>query len=668
MGLIASKTVDQLGGQVGLSFTDSFYCSDDELYKTTPLTSAILTLFRQDGMVLHTVSMKNFVVNLYPNASGRLALTYDSQVNSASLLISGNLNTASFDYILQDDEFTWTNSESNGWPSNLTNWKVNGVGSITTNIPVFSSESDALAYLNAASQETALLQLSYALNYKPGGYQPEETKTWTYTALHGTASILRGTVNPTSETGYRTLKFRSNTEPAFYIDENTFECYLIAPNVIDSVTVAGPESVLDNIPESQWTVGSLAYTGPFYTTLSQKIQKQNVVPEDGTYLYPVEYQTNIPIFGNQADAENAVITGDYSKAGPSAIKEYDVKLGEEETGTEFGGGGFMSPFFTILSGSKSDIHRLAEVLFTTDGNLWDDIKAGLALYGSNPIDYVIDIKAYGFNLANVTTQSTRSDVWFGSYQHHFDSPFNEIINLSANYIDAGSFFMYPIQYCYLDMDPYTTASIYIPYHGWADIDLKKYYNKMVNCRYYVDVLTGQALFVTLCDGILCDQFGPFEVGTEMPLTGTNFAQWAQGQVRLLTQAAQSLVGGVTGGATSGNVAGFASSSLQSLIPATQALQEAKQQGGVRNTMTTKGNFTAQIGNYMPGYVFFRFDIHEMLEPTNLQALCGLPSYTSGNVRNFSGFLQADVVKLDTSGMSDEEAAQIMSLLQEGIYI
>jgi hypothetical protein len=228
--------------------------------------------------------------------------------------------------------------------------------------------------------------------------------------------------------------------------------------------------------------------------------------------------------------------------------------------------------------------------------------------------------------------------------------------------------MRPIQYCYLDFAPFTTVSIYIPYHGWEEIDFKKYYNKQVNCRYYVDVLTGQALFVTLCDGILCDQFGPFEIGTELPLTGTNFSQWAQGQVRLLTQAAQSLVGGIAGGATSGSVAGFASSSLQSLIPATQALQTAKQQGGVRNTMITKGNFTAQIGNYMPGYVFFRFDIHEMLEPTLLQSLVGRPAYASGNVRDFSGFIQGDVVKLDTSGMSDEEASQIISLLQNGIYI
>lgn len=665
MAIIASKTVLN----VGLSFTDDLYCSDNELYKTTPMFSHDLLLARQDGVNVHYVHEKDVSMQVFLNNKGRAALIYDSDTNSDRILKSGNLNTVSFNMTLYDDEYIWgPYLNQNGYPT-FPNFTPNGgTGMASTNIPVFSTEAEAFLYLNAETEEQAHIYLAEALNYQYSEYNPETTKVWTYSSRHANVELVRGSVTELSNIGYRTLKFQSNTEPVFYIDGDTFEVKLLAPDVIASVYVAGPEQVADNVPESSWTDGALAYTGPFYTSLSRYIQKTDTTPPDGDYVYPIEYQTNIRLAANREEAEEAILTGDYSKLGPGPTKEYDVPIGSEEEETEFGGGGFMSPFFTILSGSKSDIHRLAEVLFTDDGNLWEDIKKGLELYGSNPIDYVIDIKAFGFNLSNVTTQSTRNDVWFGSYRHHFENAFNEIINLSANYIDAGSFFMYPVQYSYLDFAPFTTVSIYIPYHGWEEIDFKKYYNKQVNCRYYVDVLTGQALFVTLCDGILCDQFGPFEIGTELPLTGTNFSQWAQGQVRLLTQAAQSLVGGIAGGATSGNVAGFASSSLQSLIPATQALQTAKQQGGVRNTMITKGNFTAQIGNYMPGYVFFRFDIHEMLEPTLLQSLVGRPAYASGNVRDFSGFIQGDVVKLDTSGMSDEEASQIISLLQNGIYI
>lgn len=675
MAILRSKTVETAasGGPyyVGCSLTDDLTVSDDEAYKLLPLMTGAYKWEYNDGLQYYEMAsgLGNSIIHL--NRNGRAALVYDGRSENQNMTIATSRETASVDFYF-DEYSSYTEQTTpvgpvSEYPKGYL-YAQRGSATFSTNIPIFDTIEEANLYLNAASEETAHLYLANAINYVKSEYNPETTKVWTYSSRHANVELVRGSVTELSNIGYRTLKFQSNTEPVFYIDGDTFEVKLLAPNVLASVYVAGPEQVADNVPESSWTEGALAYSGPFYTSLSRYIQKMDTTPPDGDYVYPIEYQTNIRLAANREQAEEAITTGDYSKLGPGSTKEYNVPIGSEEEETEFGGGGFMSPFFTILSGSKSDIHRLAEVLFTDDGNLWDDIKRGLELYGSNPIDYVIDIKAFGFNLANVTTQSTRSDVWFGSYRHHFETPFNEIINLSANYIDAGSFFMSPVQYSYLDFAPFTTVSIYIPYHGWEEIDFKKYYNKQVNCRYYVDVLTGQALFVTLCDGILCDQFGPFEIGTELPLTGTNFSQWAQGQVRLLTQAAQSLVGGIAGGATSGSVAGFASGSLQSLIPATQALQTAKQQGGVRNTMITKGNFTAQIGNYMPGYVFFRFDIHEMLEPTLLQSLVGRPAYASGNVRDFSGFIQGDVVKLDTSGMSDEEASQIISLLQNGIYI
>ena len=667
MSIIASKTY-QSTGPVALSFEDDFMCGDDEFYKLTPLILATGSLFIQDGLVLTSYSVGQTLASLNPNSYGRVAMVYRSS-NETRTICGSVDSTISFQntFVPSDgsQDITYYNQ------SDIIYWAfgVNG-GTLrfSTNIPVFATVEAARAYLYAESQETALLELANALNYKSTGYEPEKTKVWTYSSRHANVTLTRGNVQENSNIGYRTLKFQSNTEPAFYIDSDTFEVGLLAPDVIASVYVPGPEQVADNIPDDQWTEGSLAYSGPFYTSVSKWIYLKDETPPDGDYVYPIEYQTNIPVFASREDAEEAIATGDYSKAGPAGVKEYDVKIGDEEEETEFGGGGFMSPFFTILSGGKTDIHRLADFLFTDDQSLWQDIKKGLEMYGSNPIDYIISLKAFPFNVNRVVNESTRYDIWFGSYQKHFDTPFNEVINMAHKYIDAGSFYMYPIQYCYLDFEPYTTLSAYFPYHGWEQLDIKKYYQKTVNVRYYVDILTGQAIIVTVCDGVITDQFGPCEIGTELPLTGANFAQWAQGQVRLLTQSASSIVGGISGGVTSGNVAGFAASSLTSLIPASQALQEARQQGGPKNTMITKGNFGSNLGNYLPGYVIFRFDIHEMLEPDLLQPLAGRPSYSSGVIRNFSGFISGKVVKMDTSGMSDSEANRIKQMIMNGIYV
>lgn len=666
---IATKTVNGARIQnLSCIFGADLFCTQDETYKSTPSVFGTYSIIKSN-----TADKSYYLVSMTTHANynryGKAAMIYNATTNVDSIL-QGVDDTVYFDFTdydeFSDEEYTYTNRSE--FPSTLIDVE-RGNASVSTNIPVFADVTTARNYLYEENPETSLLLLSRALNYQAEEYMPETTKTWTYSAIHSNVDLLRGTITPETEIGWRTLKIQSNTRPILYLNENNFEAGIIVPDVLASVYVAGPEGVIDNIPPSSWADGELAYNGPFYVPLDVHVQMLDSTPSDGSYVYPTFFRTDFEIQASREAAEEALATGDHSKAFPgTSVRTPVVKIGDEEKETEFGGGGFMSPFFTILSGSKSDIHRLADFLFTDDQSLWEDIKKGLEMYGSNPIDYIIGLKVFPFDVSRVVNESTRSDIWFGSYQKHFDNPFNEVINMAHKYIDAGSFYMYPIQYSYVDFEPYTTLSAYFPYHGWEQLDMKKYYQKNVNVRYYVDILTGQALIVTLCDGVLTDQFGPFEIGTELPLTGANYAQWAQGQVRLLTQSASSIIGGISGGVTSGNVAGFAASSLTSLIPASQALQEARQQGGPKNTMITKGNYGSNLGNYLPGYVIFRFDINEMLEPDLLTSLAGRPSNSSGVIRNFSGFISGKVVKMDTTGMTDSEANRIKQLIMNGIYV
>lgn len=666
---IATKTVNGARIQnLSCTFGADLFCTQDETYKNTPSVFGTYSIIKSN-----TADKSYYLVSMTTHANynqfGKAAMIYNSTTNVESIL-QGVDDTIYFDFTdydeFSDEEYTYTNQSE--FPSTLIDVE-RGNASVSTNIPVFADVTTARNYLYEENPETSLLLLSQALNYQAEEYMPETTKTWTYSAIHSNVDLLRGTITPETEIGWRTLKIQSNTRPILYLNENNFEAGIIVPDVLASVYVAGPESVIDNIPPSSWTEEALAYNGPFYVPLDVHVQMLDSAPSDGSYVYPTFFRTDFEIQASKEAAEEALATGDHSKAFPgTSVRTPVVKIGDEEKETEFGGGGFMSPFFTILSGSKSDIHRLADFLFTNDQSLWEDIKKGLEMYGSNPIDYIIGLKVFPFDVSRVVNESTRQDIYFGSYLKHFDVAFNEVINMAHKYIDAGSFYMYPIQYSYVDFEPYTTLSAYFPYHGWEQLDMKKYYQKNVNVRYYIDILSGQALIVTLCDSIITDQFGPFEIGTELPLTGANYAQWAQGQVRLLTQSASSIIGGISGGVTSGNVAGFAASSLTSLIPASQALQEARQQGGPKNTMITKGNYGSNLGNYLPGYVIFRFDINEMLEPDLLTSLAGRPSNSSGVIRNFSGFVSGKVVKMDTSGMTDSEANRIKQLIMNGIYV
>ena len=83
---------------------------------------------------------------------------------------------------------------------------------------------------------------------------------------------------------------------------------------------------------------------------------------------------------------------------------------------------------------------------------------------------------------------------------------------------------------------------------------------------------------------------------------------------------------------------------------------------------TKGNFSGGCGCYMPQYVMFRFTVHDVIEPENLNSLYGKPSSYGGRLGNLSGFTKVDTIKMNTSGMSDNNITEVVNLVKEGIFL
>ena len=71
---------------------------------------------------------------------------------------------------------------------------------------------------------------------------------------------------------------------------------------------------------------------------------------------------------------------------------------------------------------------------------------------------------------------------------------------------------------------------------------------------------------------------------------------------------------------------------------------------------------------MPQYVMFRFTVHDVIEPENLNSLYGKPSSYGGRLGNLSGFTKVDTIKMNTSGMSDNNITEVVNLVKEGIFL
>ena len=93
-----------------------------------------------------------------------------------------------------------------------------------------------------------------------------------------------------------------------------------------------------------------------------------------------------------------------------------------------------------------------------------------------------------------------------------------------------------------------------------------------------------------------------------------------------------------------------------------------QKGKPKDQKLTKGSFSAACGGFMPQYVSFRWDVHDIIEPTNLNSIYGQPSSYSGRLSGINGFVKAETIKMNTSGMSDSEVAEVENLISNGIYV
>lgn len=537
------------------------------------------------------------------------------------------------------------------------------------NIPIFDTEAHWHNFV-----ETGDTTGCYNANDE---WQLDETKYYYIYNNQTTGKLFNGSITPVSGAVYtwHSMKFSANSEPVLYYDD-AFGLTLQAKSVVASKAVQGPGYVLDNIPEEGWTEGALEYTGMFYGTVPDRIECCGSLPDNGTYSYGYELNTNIYRFHDKASADYAQETGDYSGASnyydlQSGNTHAPVTMGNAEGTTTFGSGSVTSPFVSSYICSRNDVLNVAGAFYSNDTSVIDNIKKGLELFGSEPFQALCGLSWFPFDLNTICTAQSQNWIYFGSYKHEPSGlSIDKIINLNSNgYVNAGSVYIAPLFNSYRDFEPFCQLSVYLPYHGWEMLDIAKYYKKTVNIRYYVDMYTNTYACALVADNQIIDVY-PGNIGITLPISGTNMSQYANSMLQSVLgtvggTAGGALTGAMIGGGVPGAVIGAAVGGFAGLAKGTF---DMSQKGQPKDHLMIKGAFSGASASYMPQYVIFRYDIHNLIVPDNLTALYGRPSSSGGKISTFNGFLKCDTVKLNTSGMTDPEITETLTLLREGIFI
>lgn len=281
----------------------------------------------------------------------------------------------------------------------------------------------------------------------------------------------------------------------------------------------------------------------------------------------------------------------------------------------------------------------------------------------NPAEYIVDLTYYPLRPDTLNMTGAQEEIVIGNIN-------SEVTGLI--FPDSGNRFYYmglyhisPYYNSYLDYEPYTSISIYLPYIGVRSLDSSRVTGHTLNVGYTFDFNTRQVTAHLGLDGqgygdlgCVLDSFtGSF--GVSFPLSGSQANQVALNVLQSTTQLVSS-AGAIAGGVATGNVAavyGGAVNAGSTLL------------GGQAIKQESLGTLTPTAGLYAPQIPYLIINRPILAEPTGYKEKHGYSSAYAGKVSEFSGYLECLEVKLNAdSTMSEDEQNAVISLLKGGIYV
>lgn len=299
--------------------------------------------------------------------------------------------------------------------------------------------------------------------------------------------------------------------------------------------------------------------------------------------------------------------------------------------------------------NANTVKNLADFLWNADETKFQEIVKGLALMGENPMNGIIDLRLFPFNVALKNSATQAEPIVIGRTNTGVNG-----IKLTENVnslIDLGECTFFTKFKNFLDYEPYTTAQLYIPYIGVVPVSTAEFMGHRISVKMIVDYTTGAGTAIVFKDDI------PFiyrngVVGVSIPMTGNDSASYANTVIGNVVSGA---VGGVTSIA-SGNIGGVVSSAekLYSGFATGTNYQEASAS-------------SPSVATWQPQHCYFIIDRPILNVPDNYGRTIGFACEKTGKLSDFKGFTVVSNPEINFR-CTDSERQYIVNMLQNGVFI
>ena len=319
-----------------------------------------------------------------------------------------------------------------------------------------------------------------------------------------------------------------------------------------------------------------------------------------------------------------------------------------------------------LSGTNLGIVTLyqpddTELLKISDFLWSDDVLDNFKKYFNNFADNILALYILPFTPANLPTKIFK----VGKLASE-DAALQAVSYCTQRYydIDMGSVDITQRWGSYLDYAPYTKIEVYLPYCGLHSLDIDELMSpaKMngtlpieqgctLSLKYRLDILTGVIVAKLLVNGDVRYQFNG-KTGSNIPLTGQTYSNWLGSIVTAGSAAAITIA---TGGMTAPLVAGSAASVAGTVL-------------AQKPNVESIGNISGDASMLATNVPYARISSPNKPLLENQEVFTGYPSYKSGTVGSFSGYTEFVDAHVEGISCTEEERAEIISLLKAGVII
>ena len=300
--------------------------------------------------------------------------------------------------------------------------------------------------------------------------------------------------------------------------------------------------------------------------------------------------------------------------------------------------------------TANEVDNLSDYLWNADETIFNEIVKGLSLMGGNPIDGLIDLRLYPFDCATKAGGGQSETIVVG----RTDTKVNGLkINSYNAVLELGSCTFHRKFGNFLDYEPFTTASLYIPYVGIVPISTADFMGQTISCKMVVDITTGSCTAIVFANDIpIIYKNG--NIGVEIPMTGTNSAEYAS-----------RIAGGLTSGAT--DVAlGATSKSVGQVVSGVGSIADSAL--SVNNTMyNTAGSSSPACGLWQPQNCYFIIQRPVPIVPENYGHTVGYACNYQSKIGDCSGYTQTYNVDVSSINAPESEKNAIAEILNSGFY-